>query len=578
MQNDTKLFGIDTAIGIRMILEEMCFKYHGAHDESWNKKIESLYFSLRNAPYFARQSNPLMFRGYPGMGKTTSFGVASRMFADFMGLDYKPDPTEADLEEWMKDGSISEKFILVKHEMAGEVSNMQVAGIPSKKEVDGVEYLSQLKSLKFHALTQAKAACLVIDDFLNAHASVQNQMLPIFEEGRFQGTNFGNTYIVGTGNLGAKDNTNISNMSSANATRLQSYNVTDTVENWIARAEEQYQDDIGDALLGNFFKSYLHTGDGSIFHKPSNDKDGSPYPCARTWSKLLGPLRVYYNEAKYFMEQGLGYDHLTTEINRAASGLVGKEAASSLEAYYTSVFSGAMPAAVQIIKDGSVNEKLATILKEQLVTSRHTQSAHWFANQFGAALADEAIAAFKKAGGDKNKEDGILNNIVSGWYDYGMEPAKISYAVASFKDKLVLRLKDKAGFVNDEGVTQLSEDMKTRLDMIVGRNPVAQTDIGDGNSLAEDTYVAVISNSAFVKDNFDDDLGRNTHAAIQEIAEKLNKQKTQENNFNSTSQYDDSVSATLDDRREISETPQQINNVERKSTENPTPSALVMEF
>lgn len=527
MKSNSNFQKLDTASAVKMVLEELCQSHYGSRDDALNKKIEALWFKLRGTPMMERSTTAMAFRGFPGQGKTTAYHVACDHFAKACGLNFVVDPSDDDIKELLNTNTLKDSFLFIKHEMAGEMSNASFGGIPSKETVDGMDYMTKLPPLKLAVLKDASAGMLLLDDFNNAGASVQNIALSLLEEKRYQSLKLGNIYVGLTGNLGALDGTNVAGMSAANATRVQSYEVSDSPEAWAARSQARYNDEVGEALLSSFFSKFGDAnGSGhQLFHKPSSKKDGSPYPCSREWTKALQYMRQYYFEARHHIAGGNDASFLLKDLERTAAGHLGMEAGTALKSFYYNVFNGAMPMAIAQMESGSMPD----ILKEKLISANtnnsNTSDGAYLANQYISALSDEAV--FKLSAAIKADEDigPILNNFVDGVYNYGLHPGLIAQANAQLKDKMIIKEKTRGmfGSINRSGLTVLNESIKDAWAKAVGGNAIAKQPLPDepNRKLYEDTFQDVVSNAVNATSAFDEEFGQSEHMALLELEKDL---------------------------------------------------------
>tara|TARA_Y100001934_G_C12354361_1_gene777258 strand:+ start:947 stop:2701 length:1755 start_codon:yes stop_codon:yes gene_type:complete len=517
MKNSLALPQIDTSVGIKLILEELCHSHYGNDGSELDQRIEAFWEAINDTPYMHRRDIAVSLRGGPGHGKTTAFKIASKMFCDGVGLDFVLNPSDRQLDEIHKAGKFGSTFLFVSYEMAGEMSNMTVGGIPSKATMGDEEYMTKLLYKKFAAFNMAAGGTLLLDDMSNASASVQNYALPLMEEKRSQSLELGKAFVGMTGNLGALDGTNIANTSTATASRLQTYQTRDTANNWLARLEAEYKDEIGDALLGVFFKRYEGGANpGELFDKPHARKDGTPFPCPRSWSKLASAVRVNFHQAKYLLKKGRDAQHIAENTARTASAIIGPEVGQKLGSFYADVFSGALPLALEQMETGELckdsREKFDSLITSKINTAAGATASMQYIN----ALSDEVVfqlSKLRKSGVSPDSNSGqykaLIKNFVDGVYNYGLHHGTIAHAFASFKDKMVIRGDSRKhfGVQTAGGTTAVSEDFAALVGEVVAGNRIANTPMEDDPSrkLYEDTFTEVFTNSISSMAQFDED-------------------------------------------------------------------------
>jgi hypothetical protein len=539
MSIKTPIKGIKTAAAIKRILMELCHSHYKSNNSDLDNRIEKFWEVLRGTPFFKRRDVGVALRGGPGQGKTTAFKVASKMFADAVGLDFKMNPSDEELKQLNDKGELPNCFIFVSHEMGGEVSSMSMGGIPSKEKMGDTEYMTKLPMMKFAVMKYAGGGCLLLDDLANAGASVRNVALSILEEKRYQSLDIGNAFVGLTGNLGAADGTNISPTSGAESTRVQTFLVQDTVEDWVMRTNDEFKDELGDALLGSFLlKSIDSTSIGrNLFNAAHNRKDGSPFPCSRTWSKLVEQIRGYYGEARFLMKKDAPFDHLQEDIVLAATGIVGIEAGEAVGTYYHNVLTGALPLAIKQMETGLLDGKDLELMKKMVGAKKNAPEGAYFAVQYANTLSDEAsfrvnelFKSGKSMSRDKDEFKVVLKNYVDGVYNYGLHQGSIAQNMACFKDKMIIRSDSRrqVGFVNSDGLTVVADEFSKLMSEVVGQNYIANQPIPETPTvkLLEDTFVSVFANSAAAFNSFDE--GQDSRS-VKEQAELLEIQKAVQN-------------------------------------------------
>jgi len=405
----------------------LCFYDTSGKDVELNKKLGDAWSKENGGveflPSLAEQGTTAIYlHGGPGQGKTTSFKVAAKMVGEATGLNVLINPGLE--EEITKDN-----LLFISHELSGINSAIDFGGIPSKKNVNGSEYMGKLPNYHFATLSHAKASVLLLDDFANASPAIQNVALSISEEGRFQELNLGHTYVGITGNMGASDGTHSSKLSRALLSRCRNYQVEDTIDAFCDRLIKKYSDPLSDAGLLGFLRN-----NEDLFNPEFNNKDRGSFPCSRTWDKLAMELRkfIHINKSKYASETGgLG---ATSDLQREATSLVGHVAAKKLSAYYNGLLSNAIPLAEEILKDGEFKSASAKLFKSK-VSDGFSSEAQEFTYQFSSALADATSAMLSKTK-DEKEQARIITNYSNGLALVTSNPSSIMFSISHFMGRL----------------------------------------------------------------------------------------------------------------------------------------------
>lgn len=384
-----------------ILLELFCTSHRGDGSE-WDKRVEQAWEKYYGYPFEsdggesggARPSFALY--GPPGHGKTASFTQAGKTFAKLMGLNFVQSPPIGFVPT-------KDDFVFVSIEMAGEVSNQSVGGIPTKASFetsDGAEHavMDKLISRQFLQLQEAGAGILLFDDFNNAVHSVQNQLLSIAQFRRFQSAHFGQCLVGLTGNLGAADNTEVYSPKLALKTRCQQMYIEDDVKDFIARADAKYAGsttgfirakDIVNAFLSN--RTDAFAGDPSSMRV----EQGDVYACPRSWEnliKLLGPqmLRV----------ERLGQMG-ALESQRLAHRIVGGDVAPKFAEYFYQMTSMALPLAKEMLDNGKFSADSEAKFKEKFghgVSADEQDFSQQFAMAMANSVAERLVEADKQKG------------------------------------------------------------------------------------------------------------------------------------------------------------------------------------
>lgn len=363
------------------IYEDLLFTFYGKNPE-WDKKIEIAYQKTfgKEFPVMLASDRivPKFLLGGPGQGKTSCVKSALKQFGEDIGLDVhiNPDISLNGHGTWWP---TKKDLILVTQELSGAVSSTEWGGLPTKveRQIDvevqnengdseivkkKAEYLSKAKYDRFEMFKFAAGGILLLDDLPNGSPSIQNIALSIAEEKRFEGLDVSNALVVMTGNLGAKDGTNISKVSTALLNRASCYQVIDTFDNFKNRMQKQFSDSISDAgILG-----YINNNQEDF--NPGIETRDSPFPSSRSWEKLITVFRkILYKESGTTSQDKL--HAANAGIQTEACALVGQKVGTKLASYFYAMMTGAEPLAEGIMKlkeKGTGLEELPKHLQERM--------------------------------------------------------------------------------------------------------------------------------------------------------------------------------------------------------------------
>lgn len=303
--------------------------------------------------------------GTPGVGKTSVVRAAAKEVAKLLGMNMVVDPVPPYMPQ-------PNDLLVTTLEMSGEISNIIMGGIPIADQVgtkDPMKYMNKLPLYQLAIIPKATASILLLDDFVNAAPMVQNSALSIALEGRFQMISLGNAYVALTANLGALDNSDVSPLSDPMTARIGHFYVEDTVPDFVNRINGKYRDAIGDAGICSFLLQskdlFLLPTDSE--HRASVNGLRTPFPCPRTWEKLINELRLYRNRVEgrglaneamrsagnhqamdALAKSGFSVGHIT----KLAEAYVGKHAAARVASYVYAMMTGAEPIAKAAIREG----------------------------------------------------------------------------------------------------------------------------------------------------------------------------------------------------------------------------------
>lgn len=261
----------------------------------------------------ARLPSPPFIHGPAGHGKTAVTKEAVKEVCQYLGLNlvtkfernYIPSHND---------------FVLPVVEMSNETSSLLIAGIPvvgsrriSKIGEDGELTIKEedqvRRALKhsFNVLNTAPYGACVLDDISNLPRKLQNIMLSLMDESRFQSTNFGmDKMFVATGNMGHSDGSVANSIPSSVITRcsnvyLQSDSVEETVPYMMKK--HSYENFDGGVSV------YLHYIQDILGKEPyESSVKSSSHLCPRTVDNLSANLAIFLDD----------FDHVTNSSSEDA--------------------------------------------------------------------------------------------------------------------------------------------------------------------------------------------------------------------------------------------------------------------
>ena len=392
-------------IAIDRIKQGMFFMYfrHNAKEDyqkEFNETLKTVFKKTYGVEFdesFASTNRitPVALMGPPGHGKTTAFKVAAKWFAKETGLKYID---KFNLEDYASGKEVlsRDSMVFVSQEFSGEVSKAGI-GLPFKSvsqltvddEMIQVEAMQNMMPKRFQIMRQAKAAVLLLDDFVNASPAIQNIALSITNENRFQDMDYSNVYIGVTGNLGAIDGTHTSKMSSALNNRLEVLVVSDSAGDFANRLIERTKDKYGDLGLSGF----LRRNPDFFWQMPSKGAFASP----RSWDGAIDAMRVSvltYGSLEKALSQIRGY----------LPSYLGATNAEHVSSYLHQMTIGASPLAEKMINHGKWDEQDEKKF-EKGYKEGFSGDALDFAFQFSTAMADFAAQNITTSPKHKELED-----------------------------------------------------------------------------------------------------------------------------------------------------------------------------
>lgn len=431
-------------------------KFHQRHVDL-NKKIEDVYMTRygRKFNYKIHSKNkrlPLFLFGIPGQGKTAVYHAAAKETATELGLNFISHVTDSYVPS-------HDDFVMVVQECAGENSAVTFGGVPKAEEItlengEKVSVLKKAVNYRFTVFDRCAGGVLLFDDAANAPSVIQNVLLPVAQNGTFQGLHIPNACIGFTGNLGALDGTYVTELSTALITRVVPMFVTDNLKDFLYRGYNYYNDELGD--LGLF--AFLERNEGSFAGLPeSGQKSG--FPCSRSYDNFIQSVRslVEWNGGR----DGLG--SCLSEIHSLAYSTLGREVGMQVVAYYDSYIRGADPLARLFVKEGKPDlEKL----REKYEGGASSDSLS-FGTQFAGACADYAIGMLSQDE-DIDYQSSKFENIVTrfGSAILNLNGTEFSYGVEHFKSKLAVYAPNYS-VPSKESKFELKSEVRTQIAEII---------------------------------------------------------------------------------------------------------------
>lgn len=349
------------------------------------------------AKYVKENTNAIAIFGPPGHGKTTIFKEASKEFASLIDLKFIDN---LNTQNYLNGEVVLDNytFLFISQELSGEVSKVSL-GLPFKTtgsiktrqgedgvvEDKAVNVMQNLMPLRMLMAQHCAGSALLFDDYSNASPSVQNILLSVVEEGRYQDMDYSNSMICLTGNMGAIDKTNTSPISSANYNRAEYYITSDTSEEFIKRTLARTGDKAGDLGLIGFMKSQTD----ALWEMPKAGSFRSP----RSWDKALNAMRKIYHSNNFKLD-----DKMFLEIQQTLPALIGRDGSQDYLSYLNALIQGADPIAREQIEKGKLGSE--NIAKFKAKYKDPLKLAHGasmdFPYQYGMCLADNAIVTIRE--------------------------------------------------------------------------------------------------------------------------------------------------------------------------------------
>lgn len=461
------------------------------------------------------------FHGPPGHGKTTAFKKAAQAVSSALGLIYVENPPDTfgvnqdakemisrlerrkellldeaaghqsqDLAKQIKEineqiqsyneqlvDDLSKYFLFVSQEFAGETSSVALAGIVTKVKENDLEYMGKLFMKRFLLAQKAGMGLILCDDLSNATPSVQNAILPVLDERRFQGLDVRGVYVSLTGNLGSLDGTNTFSEGTAQRGRAQSYLVYDTVENFNLRSLRKYKDSIGDCGVATF----LELKPDAFSTLPDKNKKGG-FEAPRNWENGIRSIRHLINSHGGMPMNGETNPPWLSKLNKRISAFVGPETGLAFHSFMKSMLESAIPLAADAMLRGRIDEQ--TLQKR--LGAGHGASSQEFQYQYGVALAQYAAIRINN---DNGKIDEAMRLFARALLKCPMDSV-ITHSVNELKKRLANQfdhLADPSSISDDKKVQRkLSFEVKKQITMAINSDPQCR-----GQSQVEDIINAL---------------------------------------------------------------------------------------
>ncbi|WP_026960348.1 hypothetical protein [Aliagarivorans taiwanensis] len=384
----------------------------GGKDQQVDARVESAWEKTFGYPFNAASEKitPIVIKGPPGHGKTTTWRVACRELAQEMGVRYWQNPTTEQLPK-----VAPEDVVLVMEDMAGEVTASALRGVTHISEQNGTSVSSFAPPQRILFTRDQDCSVFLLDDLENAMVNVKNRMLSALEEKKINDVNLGErSYVAGTGNFGGKiDGTNTTKESSALTSRTQVLFGYDTVGNWMDRAEQRFDDSIGTAYVVDYLME--HPGN---FHPIRDPKARGPIATPRSWDAFLNRMRDIIGDYEAQVGAGLNPPPPLDMIRMQASASLGKALATDLSAFYQNLFSVARPAAKELLSKAGLSDNTRALLTDVVVNQKDSASYTATRAYLSTVMKAAAPKVFDglNVSPDATEEDKKLGRAKAGFY------------------------------------------------------------------------------------------------------------------------------------------------------------------
>lgn len=355
-----------------------------------NKRIEKAYKEITGQDWFSDRFKTTYYIlvGMPGHGKTTAFREASKKVAEMLDMRYVENPAIGTIVD-------DNTFVFTVVDLAGEVSKTTVSGIPAKESDGKNTYMTSLPPYRIATLQRAGGAVLLLDDLTNASEFIQNIALPLTNEGMFNEINVKNVYVGATCNLGALDGTNTATMSTALRNRLKVLYVQDTLDDFLVRARETFNDGLGDAYVSTYFE--LNAGQ-FLSGLPSKEQMGG-YTTPRSITNFIVEARKHiYDHGGIIVSDEKDAAVAATAIKKLesdAQAMLGLETGADYCTFLATIMSDADPIAKNLMLNGEFDLGSDSKFYKHYGTGLSLESKTFF-HKFKAAVINYSILAIRK--------------------------------------------------------------------------------------------------------------------------------------------------------------------------------------
>lgn len=402
-----------------------------------NQKISDLYKKRygKKFDYEIHSKNkklPFWLMGIPGQGKTAAYFAAGKENAADLDLNFVSHVSD-NYKPKLND------LVMIVQECAGENSAITFGGIPRAEEimVNGKKesVLKKALNYRFTVTSQVAGAIVLFDDAANAATVIQNVLLPVAQNSTFQGMHIPNALIGFTGNLGSVDGTYTNEQSSALLSRVIPVFVSDTLEDWLKRGYEQYNDEGG--MYG--FNVFLDRKPENFCSSPNpGDKHG--HASSRSHDNFVQKIR---STVEMYGGRGVGEKAALAEIHRYAISCYGPEMGLEVVSFYDSYFEGADPLAKLFVYDNKPSDEEF----KKHYEGGASKKAISFGFQFVNACGDYAVQWLLK-------QDDVTKSLPEAMKRFGNAVLKVndsefSYALNHLKTVLAATITDFAEVNNN---------------------------------------------------------------------------------------------------------------------------------
>lgn len=350
---------------------------------------------------------PMCLIGPPGQGKTESFKQAAKTFCNLMDYEYLFLPDE---HTPINDNS----FVLASLELAGETSNLAVAGIPASVEYketldDGRvivrKQMDRVPNASFVQLQRCAAGIYLFDDITSADKAIMNTLLSVIDEGDIQGNRLPmNVFRGATGNLGKQDNTASEQMSSALKTRFKTLFMYLNRSSFMEIMENKYP---STSPAVSMLMSFLESNQ-SFYNTTPKQNSYESFASPRSLENLLTQLC----EIDACNANNSDNELYRKEVYRYSHALCGSDFAQNFATHCYMHRSHAIPIARELIQNGKLSPKYQAIFDQNYGDGISNKKSD-FAMQISYALVDEFITETIRRATFEKDEDGNMKSYIN---------------------------------------------------------------------------------------------------------------------------------------------------------------------